>query len=257
MMDCNPEDIMPRRRGAAVSYAVAVVVLATSLAGAAACRPEPESPAAPQPAEYVDARARRYVSEALDAYHRHRYQTALALTDSAGQYQDDLPELHFLRGRVYFELGRMDEARAAYQRVIALNPAFEGVWHNLGNVSFRQKRYREALGHYRRETSLRNDPNPWHGMGGTFWTLGIADSARWAYEKAIEADAKYAPAYASLAEWYESEGAFEEALRLARNALQRDTANTDYRYRVGALLFRVGEYEESERQLRRVVDAQP
>ncbi len=221
------------------------------------CQPEREMPARSATPLSVDPRARTHLMQATEALHRRAFLTGLALTDSAAQYEPDHPDVHFIRGRLFFELGRMDEAGEAYRAVLALQPDYEGAWHNLGNVAFRQKQYQKALGHYRKEASLHDAPNPWHGMGGTFWTLGQADSARWAYERAVSADPGYAPAYASLADWYESEGAFDEALRYARHALERDPENLDNQYKVGALLFRAGQYEEAVAQLHPVIEARP
>ena len=216
----------------------------------------PEEEASPS-TPMLDSTTTVLLAQANEALHAKAYLTGLALTDSALHGAAGAPATHFIRGRLFFALGRMDAARQAYRHVLALDSTYEGAWHNLGNVAFRQRRYREALAHYRREQALHAAPQPWHGMGGTFWTLGQADSAGWAYRRAIEIDPNYAPAYASLADWYESGGAFAEALENAQRALALDPENLGYQYQVGALLARAGRYEEAVVTLRPVADARP
>jgi len=183
--------------------------------------------------------------------------TGLALTDSAAYYDPDLPDIYFLRGRLFFELHQLDKAEAAYQHALSLQPEYPGIWHNLGNVYYRRKQFQQALTHYHRETRLHPAPRPWHAMGGAYWKLGQLDSARWAYEQATTLDSQYAPVWASLAEWYESAGMFETALRHATTALELDSTNIDYRYTVGAMLVRTQQPEAALHYLRTVVQEQP
>jgi tetratricopeptide (TPR) repeat protein len=193
----------------------------------------------------------------MHALDQQAYMTALSWADSAEQAVPGLAETAFVRGRIYFALGRRDEARAAYQQVLSQDKTYEGAWLNLGNVAFQQKQYAEALQAYKRERSLHPAPTSWHAMGGAYEALAHPDSARWAYEQALATDSSYAPAYTSLAHWHESEGAFEEALRYALRARALQPDHLDAQYTTGALLFRTGHHEEAVDHLQPIVEAQP
>lgn len=197
------------------------------------------------------------LNRAMAALDQQAYMTALAWADSAEQTLPGLPETAFVRGRIYAELGRLDEAHTAYEQVLAQDNTFEGVWLNLGNLAFHQKQYAEALRAYEQANSQQPTPASWHAIGGAYEALGRADSARWSYEQALATDTSYAPAYASLTDWYEREGDFEEALSYARRALALDPDNLDYQYRMGALLFRNSQNVEAVDRLRPIVQAQP
>ena len=201
--------------------------------------------------------AARFVRLARQALARQNYVQGLAFADSAITHAPFAPDGHFVQGLIYFELGRINEAGASWREVERIQPDYPGLAHNLGNVAFQARRYREALTFYTRETERSNDPNPWHGLGGTHEVLGNAAEAREAYLQAVALDPNYFPAYDALTDWYEREGDFNAALAHAERALALDTANLAYRYKVGALLRRVGEPVAAIPHLRAVLEAQP
>ena len=186
-----------------------------------------------------------------------RLDESLQLIEVAMPNHEGTAEVHFVHGRVLFELGRYDEAETAYQKAAAIASELEGLWHNMGNVSFQRKRYREALGRYSREADLFPAANPWHGLGGTYDALGLADSARFAYEQALYQDDSYAPAMISLAEWFETAGQFDAALEYARRALEIAPNHPDYLYRVGSLEYRAGEFAQAAKTLELVIEKRP
>ena len=194
---------------------------------------------------------------ARQALARQNYVQGLAFADSAITHAPFAPDGHFVQGLIYFELGRINEAGASWREVERIQPDYPGLAHNLGNVAFQGRRYREALTFYTRETERSNDPNPWHGLGGTHEVLGNAAEAREAYLQAVALDPNYASAYDALTDWYEREGDFSVALEYAERALALDTANLAYRYKAGALLRRMGEPVAAIPHLRAVLDAQP
>ncbi len=200
--------------------------------------------------------AARFVRSSRQALAGQNYAQGLAFADSAIAHAPFYPDGHFVQGLIYFELGRINEAGASWREVERIQPDYPGLAHNLGNVAFRQKSYRDALAFYVRETERSRDPNPWHGLGATHETLGNPIEAREAYEQALAIDPDYAPAHAALTDWHEREGDFSAALAHAERAFAL-AASLDYRYKVGALLRRVGEPAAAIPHLRAVLEVQP
>ncbi len=205
----------------------------------------------------MDPQAKLGISEAQKALGARQYLDGLALADSAIQNNPDLPEAHFLRGRILYEVGRVDDAVTAFESVLTLSPGFPGVHHNLGNAAFYQSRFRDALEHFSVEASEHPAARSWHAVGGTYWSLGVADSALLAYEKAESLDGNYAPGLASLSDWYESDGNFAIALEYASRALELEPENAAYLYKVGSLQIRERQYEKGIKTLAAVVAQEP
>ena len=100
-------------------------------------------------------------------------------------------------------LGRNDEAIAAYQQAIALDPKYAYPHNGLGNVYRSLGRNDEAIAAYQQAIAL--DPKfayPHNGLGNVYSNLGRNDEAIAAYQQAIALDAKDATAHGNLASVY-------------------------------------------------------
>jgi tetratricopeptide (TPR) repeat protein len=195
--------------------------------------------------------------EAEDAFHQGAFGVALMLADSAERYAPELADIPFLRGLVYTVMIRFDEAEAAYNKVLELDPHYQGVWLNLGGIAFRQGQIRKALDWYRKEQEAYPSAVVLLQMGRAYAELREADRARKAYLQAIAADSSYATVYFRLSELYKEEGELEKALEYSRQGLTLDPDNLNYQYFVGSLLLLTGEIEEAVGYLQTVVAQYP
>ena len=232
---------------------IATLVLLMLLAG---CGEEPVQPSKNRLAS-LPPDVRAALAEGQRALDAGRYADGLRAADRLDALAPTLPEAALLRGRLHASAGQLDEAAAAYKRALRRDPELQGVRHNLGNLAFEGQRYIEAVRWYRAEAERFDAARPWHGLGGAYTALGRADSARFAFERAIARDSNYAPARVSLAEWHEANGDMMEALTLLEPELVRRPDDPDLGYRVGVLRERVGDAEGAELLLRRVVEAEP
>ncbi len=197
------------------------------------------------PGSPVSPEIRDTIGRAQNAYRAGRMAEALHIAQSALAKHPNAPDLNFIAGRILNELGRLDDAERAYQAVVANTPEYEGAWHNLANISFNKRRYREAVSRYSTEIDNHPAPRPWHGLGGSYAALNIADSAKWALLEAVKLDSAYAPALASLADWHEREGEFDSALHYATKSHFADTSNVDYLAKAGTLMARLGQHDRA------------
>jgi len=223
-------------------------------------------------AEEIDPQAASFMARMQAAYQQENLPAALALADSADRYAPALPDVHYTRGEIFIRLRRYEEAQAAFSSVLAEKPDYPGAAYRLGHTAFLQRQYRKALGYYRQEKALVADarrrtvpealdpkalPTITAQIGRTYEMLGVADSARAAYEEALRGDSTLAVAHAWLSELYENQGQLEQALHHAHRALQENPAEVEYGYRVGALLFQTGQIEAAVPFLAAVVQRWP
>ena len=231
-----------------------VLFFAGVLAGLLGCTREAEPEPVPFP---LDATTQGLLVGGEDALERQLFERALLFADSAEARAPEGADVHFLRGRVYSEMGRLGAADSSYWRALGLRPDYEGAWNNLGNNAARRQAFREAIAFYRKELERGAAPVPWRGIGRAYVELGRVDSARQAFHEALRIDSTYASAHHDLTLLYEDEGDFERALGHARQALALDPESHNVRYLVGSLLFTMGQTEAALPYLETVAEAWP
>jgi protein O-GlcNAc transferase len=161
----------------------------------------------------------------LIAHQSGRHDTALDFIQRAIAIDPSDPKIaHFHNnlGMVFGKLNRLDDARSAFQKAIALKSDYVEAHYNLGNTHCKQGRLSEALAGYRTALSLKATFAPAeNNLGYCCRLMGEREQAKAAYRRAIEIDSKYAEAYgnlgvvlAELGELAESEVAFSRSLEL-------------------------------------------
>jgi len=87
--------------------------------------------------------------------------------------------------------------------------------------------------------------------------MGRDEEALAAISKALETDPNFAPALEVRAQYAEQAGKFAAALADFDQAAQSDPENPEYPYRAARLALRLGNLEEAQRRLRKVVSLAP
>jgi WD40 repeat protein len=91
------------------------------------------------------------------------------------------------QGNSYSQAKRYEEALAAYEQAIRLDPNFARSYLNMGNALYNLGRYKEALQAY--EQAIRLDPNfarSYHNLGDVLSQSGQYEEAYSSYKKALQ-----------------------------------------------------------------------
>ena len=185
----------------------------------------------------IDPAVAGLIFQAETAFRNGYYNAALAITDSSLVNSPHSADIHFLRGRVFTKLARLNEAEVAYRTVLSLNPNYQGAWFNMGTNSIRQDDLPAAIAHYKSEMLLYPSARTMVQIGRAYADLGKIDSATFAYEDAIKTDRKNAAAYMRLGHLYKDRGDITKAIEYATIGLDLDPENLDYKYIIGSLLL--------------------
>ena len=185
----------------------------------------------------IDPAVAGLIFQAETAFRNGYYNAALAITDSALVNSPRASDIHFLRGRVFTKLARLNEAEVAYRTVLSLNPNYRGAWFNMGTNSIRQDDLPAAIANYKSEMLLYPSARTMVQIGRAYADLGKIDSAAFAYEDAIKTDSKNAAAYMRLGHLYKDRGDIAKAIEYATIGLDLDPENLDYKYIIGSLLL--------------------
>ena len=185
----------------------------------------------------IDPAVAGLIFQAETAFRNGYYNAALAITDSSLVNSPHAADIHFLRGRVFTKLARLNEAEVAYRTVLSLNPNYQGAWFNMGTNSIRQDDLPAAIAHYKSEMLLYPSARTMVQIGRAYADLGKIDSATFAYEDAIKTESKNDAAYMQLGHLYKDRGDITKAIEYATIGLDLDPENLDYKYIIGSLLL--------------------
>jgi len=149
-------------------------------------------------------------------------------------------------GAILMRLGRTVEARSEFEASLKLNPDQPSALTNLAQIYFDRgqpddlQMARALLEHAAKITS---DPEISRALVITVLSLARAQmmnkdlhAAGRTLESAVASGLNDAKIYAALAEVYEADGHFENAIPAMRLAVQRDPQNEAYHFRYGLLL---------------------
>lgn len=144
------------------------------------------------------------------------------VTEISRTIKDLLKEEWLEEGVTLSDLKHYEEALAAYEQAIRLDPTDADCYYMKGHLLYNLKRYRKALAAY--EQAIRFEPNYVHaynGKGNALSDLKRYEEALAAYEQAIRLDPNFAYAYENkgdvlrdLKRYKEAEQAFEKARQL-------------------------------------------
>jgi tetratricopeptide (TPR) repeat protein len=165
--------------------------------GQSAQRP-PGSPWTSPPSN-ADRQAEAYNEQAVQYFHEGRLQDAIAAFQQAIRVQPNHADAHGNLGNIYYYQGRHDEAVASYRRAIALNPT-SGLFHsNLGNVLAEQKKFEEAETVCREAVRLQSaDPGSHNNLGNALKGQGKLDEAVASYHQALRLEPNSPDTYYNL-----------------------------------------------------------
>jgi protein O-mannosyl-transferase len=132
-------------------------------------------------------------------------------------------------GDAYHNAGRLEEALAAFNRAIAINPSHVNSQNGRATVFFKQGRLEEATAGFM--TAIRIDPKyaiAHYNLGFALGQMGRTAEAMKEVQEALRLDPHYAQAYNNLGVLYGSQGRFEEAVEAFQKAAFFDPGNPVY-----------------------------
>jgi serine/threonine-protein kinase len=127
-----------------------------------------------------------YMAMGLNSYLQSDFKTAALNWDQALKLEPDNVLLLRNLGAVYHMLERDDDAAAALQAALAIQPDAD-TYNNLGTLRFYQGRYADSVAAFEKATALEaNYSEVWGNLGDAYrWTPGDSEKAKQAYGEAL------------------------------------------------------------------------
>ena len=155
-------------------------------------------------------------------------------------------EAYYNLGNAYFELGRLDESKRAYERALELDASLAAATYNLARLYIEQERYTDArnilLG------LLREDPENTiliETLGWVAFRQGENETALERYRASLALGPGNAPAWYNLGKINRLVDRPEEAITALREAVYYDPDTPKYRQGLAEEYYRQGNVNEA------------
>jgi len=166
--------------------------------------------------------AQEYYDTGLDFLAKKMYDEAIAAYQKAIEINPEYATAHYNLGLAYYYGKKMyDEAIGVYKEAIETNPEYSKAYRYLG-VAYRQKGMNdEAIGAYKKAIELSPQYTEAHNeLGIAYYNKKMYDEAIGAYERAIETNPEYASAYSNLGLAYRLKKMYDEAIAAYQKAVE-------------------------------------
>jgi tetratricopeptide (TPR) repeat protein len=135
------------------------------------------------------------LEEGEKLYSLSRYEEALAAFEQAIQLDPTFAAAYNNKGNLLYSLSRYEEALAAFEQAIQLDPTFAAAHNNKGIVLQSLKSYEKALAAF--DQAIQLNPNfaaAYNNKGNVFYELRRYANALTAFEQAVQLDSNLAAA---------------------------------------------------------------
>ncbi|MEM6501096.1 MAG: tetratricopeptide repeat protein [Cyanobacteria bacterium P01_C01_bin.89] len=154
-----------------------------------------------------------------------RLKDAVTVQAMQGQSNDGDPQLWYARGNALDELGRYEEAIAAYDRALEADPKFYAAWVNRGYCLDRLGRYRGAIAAFDQALRIKPDYDGlWYNRGTVLGKIQRYGAAVESFNRALKLKPNFPAAWnnrgtalTKLNHYDEAIASFDRAISLAEN----------------------------------------
>lgn len=141
------------------------------------------------------------------------HQAALKDLDQSIELDGTVAEPHYIRGRVYFDLGQYDEAIRNYDEAIGLDPNYGEAYNSRGHTHFTRGEWQPAIDDYTRAIEADPQVDFWRNRGEARTGLGQPALAIADFDEALKRDPENRPrTYMQRARARALNGEFDAAL---------------------------------------------
>ena len=156
------------------------------------------------------------------------------------------PELslpHFQLGYLLTQQGKFEEAVPFYQKAIALYPNHTGAYYQLANAYFRMDKQEEGKRQLEKFREIKAKER--FNLAERSLKKGEIDEALTAFQRTLDMDAAFAPAYARLSTIALQQSDLEAAVEYLQRALEIRPNFAVGHYQLGSIYHKQGEIEKA------------
>jgi len=187
-----------------------------------------------------------------------RFDEAVAAYEEASRLEPTDKRPHYSRGIALTRLGRFDEAVAAYEEASRLDPTDMRPHFHRGNALFALGHFAEAVAAY--EEASRLDPSdmrPHNNRGNAMFELSRFEEAVAAYEEASRLDPTHMRPHNNRGDALFALGRFDEAVGAYQEASRLDPTDMRPHHNRGNVLAQLRRFDDARRAFRLAASLSP
>ena len=149
-------------------------------------------------------------------------------------------------GAASLQIGKLDQAIFAFQKVISIKPDSAEAHNNIGVTLQKQGKLDDAIEAYNKALAIKpNNIEAYSNMGNALKDQGKLDKAVEAYNKALTIKSDNAEVYSNMGNVLKDQGKLEEALRAHNQAIAIKPDHSKAHYNKAITLQEQGKLEEA------------
>ena len=139
-------------------------------------------------------------------------------------------------------------------QVVTADPKVIDAWFSLGNLYFKEGRYRESIDHFRKTLELKPDYDiAVINMAHAFRRLGDDAAAMAGYERYLQLDPRDAYVRYQMGEMFLERGDIDRAEQVFQQALELDPKVASAKNALGVIAYRRGDLASAEKLIREAI----
>jgi len=238
---------------------IAMTVIAVGGALLTACgggSPAPTS--VPTPAATPTTSADEYLDQGIEYAEQGRLDEAIAAFQRAIELEPDNAHAYRNLGTAYNDQGLLEEAAAAYEQAIALDPEYGEAYCDLAGVYYYLDRLDDAVAAGEQGLSLAPAYPAGHvTMGAIYFSLGRTEEAILQWEEAVRLDPNDDMARSNLGFAYLNQGRLYEAMGQLEEAIELNPDNPLPHDNLGYVYAELGRTEEAIAEFQTYLQLRP
>jgi len=182
---------------------------------------------------------------------------ALGAAQQAQHLNDQLPEVHFVLGRVYLETGKSNEALVELKNALKLAPNSDYGHRRLAEAYFAANHSKEAIESYKKAVEL--NPYYWlnhNDLGIAYLRIGDSEHALQEFRRVTEIEPDNPVGYRNIGLAYYRQGKWSECIPAYQKALQLMPHFATYT-NLGVAYFYLKQYDQAAAMFEKAVEMNP
>ena len=161
------------------------------------------------------------------------------------QFPDTLMVWNML-GASALQIGMLDNAVAAFKKVISINPDYVDAYNNMGVALKNQGKFDEAIVSYKQVLKIKPDyVDAYYNLANIFKDQGKFHDAIEAYKNTISLKPDYAEAFCNMGVALKDQGNYDEAIVAYKKSIFLKPNNPLSYSNIGSVLQNQGKYSEA------------